>query len=734
MFFFALNLMFTSNLKAILENVSMNIDPHHKTSVDTDELKHDSLKLKNALRKEVFKNNKAVKCTTIVPDLQSSLLKYSLAENKIERFSISSTETASNLENEEMSGDINTYGERNTKQLYISPQSTKAPLNGNLLFENKVCKDFNSYLTGDSILNKSFFQSLNSNAQELTNNHTSKVGSSCSFATNQQFIDTLSSKEHNYLSSTSSSSSFPFTEKEFNSNNMFTVQKSLFDVSIDEAFYDEKDNKGLNFLAKTETDTTITKNLHKRLTHENLTAVFIGDLSINMNEKRLKEYFKEFKSLTSVKICRSISTDKPLGHGYLNFLNRNEAMEAIEKYNYTPMGGKEVRMMESLRNSFFRKNMGTNVFFSNMPLDKVHITTREFYDIFKHYGKIYSCKLDKRKFIGFIYFENDAIAARVIDDYNDKLFHGVTIKCGIHFDKDVRNLPEFGRRISKLDKTKLIKETIVTEKNEIISSDMPPNDDHGNRAAHPNAIYIIGLPKSCNNDVTLDLFSRAGPIKSVHTCPKYNSNYRYGYVTFKKGADCQEAIKMFDSKLVKGRYIKVGKADKKAVIESLYEANKVDQIIVDDFQEVFYTDADHYKATVYLSNLSEVCNSEFVAEICKQNNIKIREIKIKWFNQQTCTFAGYANCENDHEATKLFKFMNCRLIGDTVTESSWQVNKNNTLVVKEPSMHISMKHRQLQKSCLAKIDNNCKKNKFSNKYTCFHSKKISKKQQNSFYD
>lgn len=157
-------------------------------------------------------------------------------------------------------------------------------------------------------------------------------------------------------------------------------------------------------------------------------------------------------------------TKKSLGHGYLNFEDKEEAEKAMEELNYTKVNGKEIRIMPSLRNTTFRKNFGTNVFFSNLPLNNPLLTTRVFYDTFSRYGKILSCKLDSRKDIGFVYFEDEKLR-NVIKMYNNTSFFGKKILCGIHFDKEVRSVPNFETQKSRLDAETIIeKEQSLNEK------------------------------------------------------------------------------------------------------------------------------------------------------------------------------------------------------------------------------------------------------------------------------
>lgn len=129
------------------------------------------------------------------------------------------------------------------------------------------------------------------------------------------------------------------------------------------------------------------------VTSQKVSSLFIGDLDPNVTEKMLNDTFRVFPSLISVKICVDSETGISLGYGYLNFYSSKDAETAIETFSYVNLFGREVRIMPSMRNSYFRKNIGTNVFFSNLPLEQPALTTRVFYETFREYGKVLSCKL-----------------------------------------------------------------------------------------------------------------------------------------------------------------------------------------------------------------------------------------------------------------------------------------------------------------------------------------------------
>ncbi|XBW35775.1 hypothetical protein QEN19_001347 [Hanseniaspora menglaensis] len=492
--------------------------------------------------------------------------------------------------------------------------------------------------------------------------------------------ENITIREYSYQSaSSSSSSSFPFTDRIFTSKKIYKNINKKGTSLLNHNLYTNKqsDIKASSKEQSTEPDI---KPLKKKIS-----ALFIGGLSKNINETELTKLFNEYSSLISVKICRSILSDEPLGHGYLNFTDKKEALNALEKFNYTFIDGQEIRMMQSLRNPVFRKKMGTNVFFADMPLDTKNISTREFYDHFKCYGKIYSCKLDKRKNIGFIYFEDKKVAAKVIEEYNEKLFQGVAVKCGIHFNKEIRNLLNFNVKNLSTENSTVVNSSASKENSRTGLSAKKLSYEQNKRPLHPNTVYVIGLPKCFDIDMTLDLFSEVGPVKSVHTSTKYNSDYRYGFITFKKKDGCQQAIQMFNERLIKGKQIRVSKAKEKQKTEKLYLESQKNRKVSFKSNELVSKDLIMPGKIVYLSNLSKECNNVFIDELCKTNSIDLQEVQIKWFNQKTNTFAGYVVCSNNKFAEDLFNFIDGKTVGNKFVKCSWKPDNTTGLISMQPA-------------------------------------------------
>jgi hypothetical protein len=72
-------------------------------------------------------------------------------------------------------------------------------------------------------------------------------------------------------------------------------------------------------------------------------SLFIGDLHINCQEEEVQELFSSFGEVTSVKIMRSLETGRNLSYGFVSFLNKEDADEAIKGLHGYMLGGRKLR-------------------------------------------------------------------------------------------------------------------------------------------------------------------------------------------------------------------------------------------------------------------------------------------------------------------------------------------------------------------------------------------------------
>ena len=380
-------------------------------------------------------------------------------------------------------------------------------------------------------------------------------------------------------------------------------------------------------------------------------ALFVGNLAEEITSERLTEMFKVYKSFISAKVCTNADDNRSLGHGYINFGNKEDAERATEDFNYNKIMGKEIRIMPSIRDSVYRKNFGTNIFFSNLPLQKEKLTHRMFYDIFRKYGKVLSVKLDSSKNIGFVYFEDDTIARNVIKEFNNKEFLGNIISCGLHFDKELRKKPNFDKQISKLDD-----DIIIEKEKEIFDSNKVEIKIDKDKVAiiQPNGIFIKNLPLDTNNNEILTIFSEVGPIKSVFLSPLNESReYLWAFVTYKDKASVEKAISLFNGKAIGNRNVFVTHAYSKYNIPTP-------------------------KPILFLSNLSPICDRKFLKQIMNQLSVKPEDIKVHQSeNPEHVTSTGTIQFKTQDDLDKAKKFLNNKLVSGSIIYATTRKSKKN---------------------------------------------------------
>lgn len=410
-----------------------------------------------------------------------------------------------------------------------------------------------------------------------------------------------------------------------------------------------------------------------------ISSLFIGDLDKGVTEKMLLHAFSGFKTLASVKICIDSETKKSLGYGYLNFTSAQEADEAIEKFSYVKLFGKEVRIMPSMRNSYFRKNIGTNVFFTNLPLENPALTTRVFYESFRKYGRVLSCKLDRRKNIGFVYFESDISAKKAIDDFNSKEYFGNKIACGLHFDKDIRKSPQFEKRRSKLEGLTVIKESLESE---ACTDSNSLGDSPGPTPS--TSVHVKNLPIGVCNEDLLNYFSKVGPIKSVYTSKADVYTTSWGFITYKRSRDTIRALEELNGAIFMGKRVEVTRAVKYNGERKSTSTNNNGIEFTGcvgnnkSNKQINSLLSNGYRQMLYLSDMSAVCNEKFLSHLCRTEKIKFQRITIDRYDEEGLTFAGSVLCKSRSDSNSLFEVLNGKLIGDSVVKVSWRPASNNS--------------------------------------------------------
>lgn len=65
------------------------------------------------------------------------------------------------------------------------------------------------------------------------------------------------------------------------------------------------------------------------------TSLYVGDLHPSVTEGILYDSFSEYKSLTSVRLCKDVSTGRSLCYGYANFLSRDDGTVFFISFDFS---------------------------------------------------------------------------------------------------------------------------------------------------------------------------------------------------------------------------------------------------------------------------------------------------------------------------------------------------------------------------------------------------------------
>ncbi|XP_027363185.1 polyadenylate-binding protein 7-like [Abrus precatorius] len=296
-------------------------------------------------------------------------------------------------------------------------------------------------------------------------------------------------------------------------------------------------------------------------------SLYVGDLHPELSDSQLFEAFEEFKSLSSVRVCRDSATGKSLCYGYVNFFSHQDAIRAIELKNNSYLNGKVIRVMWSRRDPDARKSGRGNVFVKNLAES---IDNARLHDLFKKFGNILSSKVvmsedGRSKGHGFVQFESEESANAAIEKLN-----GSTVR-----DKQIY----VGKFVKKSDRI------------------LPVPD-----AKYTN-LYIKNLDPNVTEALLQEKFSSFGKIISL-AIAKDDSGLSKGFafVNYDKPDDARQAMEAMNGLQFGSKNLYVARAQKKAERE---------QILHHQFEEKRKEKFLKYKGSnIYVKNIDDSVSDE----------------------------------------------------------------------------------------------------------------------------
>ena len=123
------------------------------------------------------------------------------------------------------------------------------------------------------------------------------------------------------------------------------------------------------------------------------------------------DFYKFFTNrgykVKSAKIVLDSKTAKSRGYGYLQFINKDDALKCMKEMDNIPFGGKNLRIIESHSNPKETFKQEANIWIKNIP---AKATSQSIRDQFQAFGTILSIKYTDGTGYAYVQFESEAAA------------------------------------------------------------------------------------------------------------------------------------------------------------------------------------------------------------------------------------------------------------------------------------------------------------------------------------
>ena len=283
------------------------------------------------------------------------------------------------------------------------------------------------------------------------------------------------------------------------------------------------------------------------------TALYVGDLALDVTETDLYEIFKSIGNVVSVRVLRDYVTHKSLGYAYVNYEKEEEAATAIERLNYSFIKGRSCRIMFSCRDPSERKSGKGNVFVRSLPKD---FNNQRLHELFSACGKIISCKVPvdangAATGFGFVNYEKEEDAAKAIEKFNNQT---------------------------------------VGERTIAVVKFVPREERIGHN------VYVKNLPLQLTEEQLKEIFAKAGDVTSVKIKKQYDAEHPegisrgFGFVNFKNDESLAKAKEIYK--------------DAKPELEGVVFEKNIEVHDYSFFKEDTFTN-------VYVKNIPETWDDEY---------------------------------------------------------------------------------------------------------------------------
>ncbi|KAF8403598.1 hypothetical protein HHK36_011702 [Tetracentron sinense] len=349
-------------------------------------------------------------------------------------------------------------------------------------------------------------------------------------------------------------------------------------------------------------------------------SLYVGDLDPSISEGHLYDLFSQVAQVASIRVCRDQIRRVSLGYAYVNYNNPQDASNALEILNFTPINGRPIRVMFSHRDPSIRRSGFANIFIKNLDTS---IDNKALQDTFAAFGTVLSCKVatdnsGQSKGYGFVQFEQEDAAQNAIKSLNGMLINDKQVYVGL-----------FVRRQER---------------------------DQTNGSPKFTNVYVKGLSETTTDEDLKGVFGNYGPITSAVVMRDANGNSRcFGFVNFQNPDDAASAVENLNGTSFNDEKVWfVGKAQRKVEREVELKA-KYEQERNGRLEKL-------QGANLYLKNLDDSINDENLKELFSEFGT-ITSCKVMLDPQGLSRGSGFVAFSTPEEATRAVNEMNGKMIG-----------------------------------------------------------------------
>ncbi|OVA17016.1 RNA recognition motif domain [Macleaya cordata] len=349
-------------------------------------------------------------------------------------------------------------------------------------------------------------------------------------------------------------------------------------------------------------------------------SLYVGDLDQSVTEGQLYDLFSQVAPVVSVRVCKDQIRRVSLGYAYINFNNSQDASNALEHLNFTPVNGKPIRIMFSHRDPSVRKSGQANIFIKNLDTS---IDNKALHDIFAAFGTVLSCKVatdnsGQSKGHGFVQFEQEEAAQNAINRLNGMLINDKQVYVGLFVRRQERDLANGSPKFTN--------------------------------------VYVKNLSETTTDEDLKKVFGSFGPITSAVIMRDGNGNSRgFGFVNFQNPDNAASAVENLNGSTFNDDKVwYVGRAQRKAEREAELKAR---------YEQERNGVSDKLQGTnLYLKNLDDSINDENLKELFSEFGT-ITSCKVMLDPQGQSRGSGFVAFSTSEEATKALNEMNGKIVG-----------------------------------------------------------------------